>query len=92
MLSEATAAEIAVVALTAGVTSIARVGAGQVYQAARLLDAGMQGIVFPHVDDAAQAAAVAEATKYPPLGARSLTSPLPHADYGDVSDADRWRR
>lgn len=81
VLSEEMAAQMSVAALSAGVTPIARVGMDQYYQAARLLDAGAQGIVFPHVDTVEQATAAARATKYPPLGTRSLTSPLAQAEF-----------
>ena len=80
-LSEDLAAQMSVTALATGVTPIARVGMDQFYQAARLLDGGAQGIVFPHVDTAEQAKAAAAATKYPPLGSRSLTSPLAQAEF-----------
>jgi 2-keto-3-deoxy-L-rhamnonate aldolase RhmA len=81
VLSEEMAAQMCVTALAAGVTPIARVGMDQHYQAARLLDAGAQGIVFPHVDTVEQAAAAVRATKYPPLGTRSLTAPLAQAEF-----------
>lgn len=81
-LNEEMAGQIAMMALRTGVTPIARVGTDQWYQASRLLDAGCQGIVFPHVDDVEQARAAVAASKYPPVGTRSLTSPLPQARYG----------
>ncbi len=86
VLSEEMASQIAVAALSAGITPIARVGTDQFYQAARLLDAGAQGIVFPHIDDAKRAKQAAMATKYPPLGSRSLTGPLAQAEFANVSD------
>jgi len=76
-ISEDAAAAVALLALRVGVAPIARVGTDQWYQASRLLDAGCQGIVFPHCDDARQAKAAVDAVKYPPVGKRSLTSPLP---------------
>ena len=85
-VSEDLAGQIAMTAMALGVTPIARVGTDQFYQAARVLDAGAQGIVFPHVDDAARAKQAAMATKYPPLGSRSLTSPLAQAEFGNVAD------
>lgn len=88
VMSEELAGQIAMLALRTGVTPIARVGRGQWYQASRLLDAGCQGIVFPHVDDAAQAHAAVTCSKYPPMGGRSLTSPLPTAGYGRAANKD----
>jgi 4-hydroxy-2-oxoheptanedioate aldolase len=38
----------------------------------RLLDSGARGIIAPTVETAAQARALVEATKYPPVGRRSL--------------------
>lgn len=88
VMSEELAGQIAMLALRTGVTPIARVGSGQWYQASRLLDAGCQGIVFPHVNDAEQARSAVQCSKYPPTGARSLTSPLPTADYGRASSKE----
>jgi 2-keto-3-deoxy-L-rhamnonate aldolase RhmA len=88
VLSEEMAGQIAVAAIAAGVTPVARVGTDQFYQAARLLDAGAQGIVFPHVDDARHARQAALATKYPPLGSRSLTGPLAQAEFANVANPE----
>lgn len=87
VLSEEAASQMAIMALAVGITPVARVGMDQFYQAARLLDGGIQGIIFPHVDTPAQAAAAARATKYPPLGARSVTGPLPQASFVRSGDA-----
>lgn len=86
VLSEEIASQMAIMALSVGITPVARVGMDQFYQAARLLDGGIQGIIFPHVDTPAQAAAAARATKYPPLGARSITAPLPQASFVRAGD------
>ncbi|MCC8432437.1 aldolase/citrate lyase family protein [Reyranella aquatilis] len=85
-LSEDLAGQMSITALATGVTPIARVGMDQFYQAARLLDAGAQGIVFPHVDTVEQATLAAAATKYPPMGTRSLTSPLAQAEFQRSGD------
>src|SRR5438552_2679708 len=61
------AAQIAAAAPGMGVTPIVRVPGHEHYHATRLLDNGAQGIVAPHVDDAAQARRIAEACLYPPL-------------------------
>ena len=39
---------------------------------ARLLDAGAWGLVFPHISTPEQAAGVARAMRYPPVGTRSI--------------------
>src|SRR2546430_88713 len=66
------AAQIAAAAPAMGVTPIVRVPGHEHYHATRLLDNGAQGIVAPHVDDAAQARRVAEACprhgKHPGMG------------------------
>ena len=57
----------------------------------RLLDAGARGIVFPHVSTPVQAAALASAMRYPPLGTRSVGTgrcTTIHPDYRKLADAD----
>jgi 2-keto-3-deoxy-L-rhamnonate aldolase RhmA len=70
VMSEDQASQIAIAGIHAEVTPIARVGIGQFSQASRLLDAGMQGITFPHIETREQAVQAVEATKYAPMGAR----------------------
>jgi 2-keto-3-deoxy-L-rhamnonate aldolase RhmA len=69
------ATQLCIAALPTGVTPIVRVCAGAIDEATRLLDNGAQGIVFPHVDTAAQARRIAEAFLYPPQGRRSWGGP-----------------
>lgn len=76
-----TAAQICVAALPTGITPVVRVPAGDFSLAARLLDGGAMGVVFPHVDSAAEATRIVNACKYPPLGHRSLTGPLPQLGF-----------
>lgn len=76
-----TAAQICVAALPTGITPVVRVPAGDFALATRLLDGGAMGVVMPHVESAAEAARVVSACKYPPLGQRSLTAPLPQLGY-----------
>ena len=74
-----TAVQISVAALAAGIAPIARVPAGQLWLATRLLDGGALGIVMPHVDTAEEAArdrpgaalSAARATARSPAGCRS---------------------
>ena len=86
LLNEDLTSQIAMMGLAIGIAPIARVGTDQFYQAARLLDGGVQGIVFPHVDSAAQAAQAVAATKYPPVGVRSLTGPLAQLEFQHGAD------
>lgn len=71
------ASQIALAALMAGVTPIVRVCADALHEATRALDNGAQGIVVPHVDTAAQAAAIVQALRYPPQGSRSWGGSFP---------------
>jgi 2-keto-3-deoxy-L-rhamnonate aldolase RhmA len=85
-LNEDLTGQIAMMGLAVGIAPIARVGTDQFYQAARLLDGGVQGIVFPHVESADQARQAVAATKYPPMGARSLTGPLAQLEFQHGAD------
>jgi len=88
-LDPAAAANIAAAALPLGIAPLVRVPSKNSPDIARLLDGGAQGIVVPHVDDAAEAAQAVRACKYPPIGARSFFALQPHFDYGrrPVEDA-----
>src|SRR6266705_2399517 len=61
-----TAVQIAVAALGAGIATVARVPAGQLWLATRFLDGGGLGIVMPHVDTADETQKIAQALRYPP--------------------------
>jgi amino acid transporter len=83
-----TAALCAAAAALAGKPALARVALNDFAGAARLVDAGVAAIIAPMIDNAAQAAALVEAIKYPPVGRRSwgpgLATALlgaPGADY-----------
>ncbi len=75
------AAQIAMAALGAGVTPIVRVPGHEHYHATRLLDAGAQGIVVPHVDTADQAKKMVSYCKYPPIGHRSIAGAQPQLGF-----------
>jgi 2-keto-3-deoxy-L-rhamnonate aldolase RhmA len=49
-----------------------------------MLDNGAPGIVFPHVDDAAQARRCADACRYPPVGKRSMGGALAQLGFAAV--------
>ena len=80
-MSVDTAAQIAMASLAVGVTPIVRVPGKEHYHASRLLDAGAQGIVVPHVDTVEEAKRVVSHCKYPPVGHRSLGGPPPQLSY-----------
>jgi 4-hydroxy-2-oxoheptanedioate aldolase len=55
----------------AGAAPIVRVPLGDFAGAARMLDAGAEGVIAPMINTAADARAFVSAAKYPPLGERS---------------------
>jgi 4-hydroxy-2-oxoheptanedioate aldolase len=66
-----TAAQMAAASLPVGITPIVRVPGKEAHHASRLLDAGAQGIVVPHVDTVEEARYAVASCKYPPIGQRS---------------------
>ena len=80
-MSENVVAQISVAALSAGVTSIARIPDGDYGMALRLLDAGVLGIVVPDVNSAEDARRAVAACKFSPLGQRSAFGSYPHFGY-----------
>jgi 2-dehydro-3-deoxyglucarate aldolase/4-hydroxy-2-oxoheptanedioate aldolase len=61
--------------------TLARVEAAEFVALGRALDAGCEGVIAPLVETPAEAAAVARACRYPPLGARSGGGVRPLADF-----------
>ncbi len=76
-----TAVQISVAAQDAGITPVVRVPGYESFHATRALDGGAQGIVVPHVDDAATAARMVSQCRYPPVGHRSVTGALPQLGF-----------
>jgi 4-hydroxy-2-oxoheptanedioate aldolase len=76
-----TASQISVAALDTGISPIVRVPAMQMAMATRALDGGALGIIMPHVDTAAEARAIVDHLKYPPIGHRSVAGAQPQFDY-----------
>jgi 2-keto-3-deoxy-L-rhamnonate aldolase RhmA len=83
-----TAAAICISALGWGVTPVIRAASHAHYHATRLLDAGAQGIIVPHVDTEKEAQAVVDNCRFTPLGRRSLSRPSPQLRYGGGSMAE----
>jgi 2-keto-3-deoxy-L-rhamnonate aldolase RhmA len=75
------ASQICIAALDAGITPVVRVPANDPAWIGRALDGGAVGIVVPHIDSAQDAARAVDATRYPPLGQRSLSGLLPQFGY-----------
>jgi len=79
-----TAAQISAASLAVGVTPLVRVAGLEHWHASRILDNGAQGVVVPHVDDAAQAARVAAACRFPPVGKRSMGGGLQQLGFASM--------
>ncbi|HSV81642.1 MAG TPA: aldolase/citrate lyase family protein [Ramlibacter sp.] len=70
-------AAISIASLDAGITPMVRVPAMDLGTAIRVLDTGALGVLMPHVENADEARAIADAFRYPPIGHRSISSTLP---------------
>jgi 4-hydroxy-2-oxoheptanedioate aldolase len=74
----------------AGIFAIARVrGDGGAPEIGNLLDAGVDGVLVPHVSSASEAAAVVAAGRFPPAGDRSLNPYVRGTNYGSDGAAAR---
>ena len=80
-LSLETVSAICVGALGHGITPLVRPPSHAGDGISRALDGGAQGVIVPHVNDAAQARAVVEHGRFPPLGHRSVMGPTPALGY-----------
>jgi 2-keto-3-deoxy-L-rhamnonate aldolase RhmA len=76
-----TASQICVAALPLGLGALVRVPADQYHDATRLLDGGALGVLFPHVENAAQASEAVANCKFPPFGHRSVAGVGPLHGY-----------
>src|SRR5947207_6225687 len=68
-----TTSQLCIMALEAGVPAFVRVPANTPEYVSRVLDGGALGVIAPGVRSAAEAKAVVDAAKSPPLGARGLS-------------------
>ena len=75
------AGQVCAAALKTNATAIVRVPEGDITRATRILDAGAQGVVFPHVNTVEEAKAFVAACKYPPVGSRSMSYGGPQLEY-----------
>lgn len=76
-----------------GVPVIVRVGENDRGQILRVLDQGAEGILAPHLDTAADAAALVDASLYPPVGHRGFATYSRAGRFGETPPAehlDRW--
>jgi 2-keto-3-deoxy-L-rhamnonate aldolase RhmA len=83
-----TAAAVCVAALGMGITPIARVTSHDPHDATRILDSGAQGVMVPHIQNAAEARAVVEACLYAPKGHRSAFGSGPALGYAATAQAE----
>jgi 2-keto-3-deoxy-L-rhamnonate aldolase RhmA len=86
------ASQICVAALDAGITPVVRVPANEPAWIGRALDGGAVGVVVPHIDSADDARRAADAARYPPAGARSLSGLLPQFRYRAVPAGEAMRQ
>jgi 4-hydroxy-2-oxoheptanedioate aldolase len=77
------------------VHAVVRLVSGEVHMVKQLLDIGAQTLLVPMVDTPEQAAALVQATRYPPLGIRGVGSAVgrvsrwsARTDYLDVADSE----
>ncbi|RPI44312.1 MAG: aldolase [Betaproteobacteria bacterium] len=86
-----TVGHIAQAALACGIAPLVRVRSYDDADTAVLLDNGVMGIVFPDVNNAAEARRAVERAKYPPLGRRSVAGAFPMFDFRAVPAAESVR-
>jgi 2-keto-3-deoxy-L-rhamnonate aldolase RhmA len=82
-----TCSMLCVAAIGAGVTPMVRIGSQDGHLAARVLDGGAQGLMVPHINSAAEAAAIVTACRFPPVGHRSVGGAGPALAYRPMSQA-----
>ena len=70
------------VAQAAGVPAVVRPAWNDVVTVKRLMDQGAQSLLFPYVQNAAEAAAAVAATRFPPYGNRGVSGGSRGAGYG----------
>ena len=91
VIPEEAAAQICISAFALGITPLVRVPSHDPHYAARLLDAGAMGIVFPHVNNADEASRAVRACRFAPNGERSVAGAWPQLGYR-AWPADQVRR
>jgi 2-keto-3-deoxy-L-rhamnonate aldolase RhmA len=83
-ITEAAAAQVCIAALLAGIAPLVRLPSHDAHYANRVLDNGALGIIAPHVENAEQARAIVQASRFAPLGRRSIAGSWPHLGYRPV--------
>jgi 4-hydroxy-2-oxoheptanedioate aldolase len=80
-LSVDTCCQICIAAQQIDITPLVRVPANTPEYICRVLDGGAMGVIMPHVRSAAEARAMVDLVKFPPLGRRSAGGALSHYQY-----------
>jgi 2-keto-3-deoxy-L-rhamnonate aldolase RhmA len=80
-LSIDTVCQICIAAQAIGITPLVRVPANTPEYICRVLDGGAMGVIVPHVRSAAEAKAMVDLVKFPPLGHRSAGGALSQYKY-----------
>src|SRR3954470_14888723 len=80
--------QISVMALEAGIPALVRVPARTPEYISRVLDGGALGVIAPGVRSPAEAQQVGAAAKYPPLGARGMSTGLAHLGFRSSPPAE----
>ncbi len=76
----------------AGVTSIVRIPGNDSSLILRLLDAGAEGIIVPHVEGLEGAKRAVDAVRYPPLGQRGAAGGTRAARFGTIPWTEHTRQ
>jgi len=91
-ITRAVLPELAAALQGAGLYAIARTADDDPAEIAAVLDAGVDGVIVPHVSSAVEAEAVSQAAKYPPDGVRSLNPYVRGTRYGADGDLQAVNR
>lgn len=75
-------------ARAAGLSTLVRIGEGEAALALRVLDAGAEGVIVPHLRDANAAAQAVRMAHYPPVGDRGLATYTAAGRWGKSSIDD----
>src|ERR1700761_4340512 len=89
-LSIDTCCQICISAQQIGITPLVRVPANTPDYIGRVLDGGAMGVITPHVRSAAEARAMVELVKFPPLGHRSAGGALSQCQYRSFPMAETY--
>jgi 2-keto-3-deoxy-L-rhamnonate aldolase RhmA len=77
--------DLCIAAAAVELTALVRVHSVSVGTLGPVLDAGAAGVIIPHVNNAAEAAAAVRLCKYPPMGVRSMAALGPSSGYQKIS-------